>query len=33
MCQTGAMGMAAKGLSHTEILTHYYKGVSVRALY
>ena len=33
MCQTGAMGMAAKGLNHTQILTHYYKGVNVRALY
>lgn len=33
MCQTGAMGMAAQGFSHDQILTHYYSGVNVKALY
>lgn len=33
MCQTGAIGMADQGFSHEEILTHYYRGVSVSKLY
>lgn len=33
MCQTGAIGMAAQGHDHREILTHYYQGVEVRKLY
>jgi stage II sporulation protein D len=26
LCQIGAFGMAGRGLSYTEILTHYYTG-------
>lgn len=33
MCQTGAIGMAAKGSSATQILTHYYTGISIKNLY
>lgn len=33
MCQTGAVGMAAKGHSHKEILLHYYQGIDVKKLY
>ena len=33
MCQTGAMGMAAKGKSCTEILPHYYQGSVIKKLY
>lgn len=33
MCQTGAMGMAAKGKSFREILRHYYTGIDIRKLY
>ncbi|MBA2664824.1 MAG: SpoIID/LytB domain-containing protein [Bradymonadaceae bacterium] len=33
MCQTGAVGMAAKGHSHKEILLHYYQGIGIRKLY
>jgi len=29
MCQTGAIGMARKGYSYEDILTHYYPGVNV----
>jgi len=29
MCQTGAIGMARKGYSHKDILTHYYRGVNI----
>jgi stage II sporulation protein D len=29
MCQTGAIGMARKGYSYHEILTHYYPGVKI----
>ena len=33
MCQTGAIGMAAKGISYKRILTHYYRGIELRKLY
>jgi stage II sporulation protein D len=33
MSQTGAVGMAAKGHSHEEILQHYYQGVALSARY
>lgn len=33
MCQTGAMGMAAKGKSFRDILSHYYSGIEIRKLY
>lgn len=33
MCQTGAVGMAAKGHTHKEILLHYYRGIAIRKLY
>lgn len=33
MCQTGAVGMAAKGHTHKEILLHYYQGIAIRKLY
>ena len=33
MCQTGAIGMASQGADAEKILTHYYKGISVRKLY
>ncbi len=33
MCQTGAVGMASQGKSAADILTHYYRGVSVKRLY
>jgi SpoIID/LytB domain protein len=29
MCQTGAIGMARKGYSYEDILTHYYPGVNI----
>ncbi|MCP4145913.1 MAG: SpoIID/LytB domain-containing protein [bacterium] len=29
MCQTGALGMAAKGISYKQILKHYYPGSSI----
>ncbi|MFQ6032602.1 MAG: SpoIID/LytB domain-containing protein, partial [Candidatus Zixiibacteriota bacterium] len=29
MCQTGAIGMARKGFSYQDILTHYYPGVKI----
>jgi stage II sporulation protein D len=33
MCQTGAIGMARKGYSYKEILTHYYPGVKITKCY
>lgn len=33
MCQTGAIGMAAKGHSFESILKHYYQGISIKGLY
>lgn len=33
MCQTGAMGMALAGRDFRDILTHYYRGVTVEAAY
>ncbi|RAL22468.1 hypothetical protein DL240_11525 [Lujinxingia litoralis] len=33
MCQTGAIGMASQGKTHHDILTHYYRGISVTRLY
>jgi len=33
MCQTGAIGMAAKGRDHREILKHYYTGIDIEQLY
>ena len=33
MCQTGAIGMAAKGHSPESILKHYYQGISIKGLY
>jgi stage II sporulation protein D len=33
MCQTGAIGMARKGYSYKEILTHYYPGVKITKHY
>jgi len=33
LCQTGALGMARRGRSADEILTHYYRGAEVRRLY
>ncbi len=33
MCQTGATGMASRGKSFKEILTHYYSGIDIRKLY
>lgn len=33
MCQTGAIGMAAKGFAHKAILNHYYKGISIKKMY
>ena len=33
MCQLGAIGRAEAGHGYREILSHYYNGASVRALY
>ncbi|MEM1347272.1 MAG: SpoIID/LytB domain-containing protein [Myxococcota bacterium] len=33
MCQTGAVGMAAKGSASSQILRHYYRGIDIRRLY
>lgn len=33
MCQIGALGMAVRGYSCRDILTHYFAGVEIRALY
>jgi stage II sporulation protein D len=33
MCQTGAIGMARKGYSYQQILTHYYTGVKIVKTY
>ena len=33
MCQTGAMGMAARGKACTDILPHYYRGSVIKKLY
>jgi SpoIID/LytB domain protein len=33
MCQMGAIGMAAAGRSHTQILAHYYRGSHLHRLY
>lgn len=33
MCQWGARGQAERGLSHVEILTHYYRGAEVKRIY
>ena len=33
MCQTGAIGMAAKGHDPESILKHYYQGISIKGLY
>jgi stage II sporulation protein D len=33
MCQMGAIGRAAAGTAHAEILTHYYRGVRLERLY
>jgi SpoIID/LytB domain protein len=33
MCQTGAIGMADRGYTYTEILTHYYTGIDLKSLY
>jgi len=32
-CQIGALGMALKGYSTTEILSHYYPGAGLRKIY
>lgn len=32
MCQVGAYGMALRGLSYQEILTHYYSGITLQRL-
>ena len=32
MCQVGAYGMALRGLSYREILTHYYSGITLQRL-
>ena len=33
MCQTGAIGMASKGYSSQQILTHYYSGIDIKKIY
>jgi SpoIID/LytB domain protein len=33
MCQMGAIGMAAAGKSHAQILAHYYRGSHLHRLY
>jgi peptidoglycan hydrolase-like amidase len=33
MCQMGAIGRAAAGAAHEEILTHYYRGARLERLY
>ena len=33
MCQWGARGQAERGLSHVEILKHYYRGAEVKRIY
>lgn len=33
MCQTGAIGMAAKGMTFDSILKHYYTGIEIERLY
>ncbi len=33
MCQTGAIGMASRGKSYSDILQHYYSGISIKRLY
>lgn len=33
MCQWGAMGMAKRGYSFTQILKHYYQGIEIRKIY
>jgi stage II sporulation protein D len=33
MCQMGAIGMASAGKSHTQILTHYFRGTHLHRLY
>ena len=33
LCQIGAAAMAAAGAAHEEILAHYFRGTTLRALY
>ena len=33
MCQVGAIGMGAQGISYEDILTHYYPGAAIERLY
>ena len=33
LCQIGALGMALKGYSYRDIVTHYYTGVRLERIY